>query len=132
VGASGHGGGVVTAGEVADAGRRPGLAGVPPVAPVHQGEQHRVEFLAFFCGAVVLAGRPLLVPLADEDILLDQPGQPGREDLAGNPEIMGEVIKPGDPGQITDEEIPPIVGFVLAPHGRPVVTYLGYARKERG
>ncbi len=35
-------------------------------------------------------------------------------------------------GQITDEEIPPIVGFVLAPHGRPVVTYLGYARKERG
>jgi hypothetical protein len=47
----------------------------------------------------VLAGRPLLVPLADEDIVLDQPGQPGREDLAGNPEIMGEVIKPGDPGQ---------------------------------
>ena len=32
-------------------------------------------------------------------------------------------------GQITDEEIPPIVGFILAPHGRPVVTYLGYARK---
>jgi 2-polyprenyl-6-hydroxyphenyl methylase/3-demethylubiquinone-9 3-methyltransferase len=32
-------------------------------------------------------------------------------------------------GRITDEEIPPIVGFVLAPHGRPVVTYLGYARK---
>jgi 2-polyprenyl-6-hydroxyphenyl methylase/3-demethylubiquinone-9 3-methyltransferase len=34
-------------------------------------------------------------------------------------------------GQITDEEIPPIVGFVLAPHGSPVVTYLGYARKVR-
>jgi 2-polyprenyl-6-hydroxyphenyl methylase / 3-demethylubiquinone-9 3-methyltransferase len=32
-------------------------------------------------------------------------------------------------GQITDEEIPPIVGFVLTPHGSPVVTYLGYARK---
>jgi 2-polyprenyl-6-hydroxyphenyl methylase/3-demethylubiquinone-9 3-methyltransferase len=32
-------------------------------------------------------------------------------------------------GQITDEEIPPIVGFVLDPRGRPVVTYLGYARK---
>jgi 2-polyprenyl-6-hydroxyphenyl methylase/3-demethylubiquinone-9 3-methyltransferase len=34
-------------------------------------------------------------------------------------------------GQITDEEIPPIVGFVLAPHGSAVVTYLGYARKVR-
>jgi 2-polyprenyl-6-hydroxyphenyl methylase/3-demethylubiquinone-9 3-methyltransferase len=33
--------------------------------------------------------------------------------------------------QITDEEIPPIVGFVLTPHGRPVVTYLGYARRVR-
>jgi 2-polyprenyl-6-hydroxyphenyl methylase/3-demethylubiquinone-9 3-methyltransferase len=33
-------------------------------------------------------------------------------------------------GQITDEEIPPIVGFILAPHGRPVVTYLGYAAKS--
>jgi 2-polyprenyl-6-hydroxyphenyl methylase/3-demethylubiquinone-9 3-methyltransferase len=32
-------------------------------------------------------------------------------------------------GRITDEQIPPIVGFVLAPHSRPVVTYLGYARK---
>lgn len=32
-------------------------------------------------------------------------------------------------GQITDEEIPPIVDFVLNPGGRPVVTYLGYARK---
>jgi 2-polyprenyl-6-hydroxyphenyl methylase/3-demethylubiquinone-9 3-methyltransferase len=32
-------------------------------------------------------------------------------------------------GRITDEEIPPIVGFVLDPHGRPVVTYFGYARK---
>ena len=28
------------------------------------------------------------------------------------------------------EEIPPIVDFVLDPQGRPVVTYLGYARKR--
>jgi len=59
-----------------------------------------------------------------------------------NQDICG--FKPKDPrglikatlarrrGQITDEQIPPIVGFILAPHGRPVVTYLGYARKERG
>ncbi|MFD8379250.1 class I SAM-dependent methyltransferase [Streptomyces sp. NPDC059679] len=32
-------------------------------------------------------------------------------------------------GRITDEEIPPIVDFVLAPGTRPQVTYLGYARK---
>ncbi|MFI0731301.1 class I SAM-dependent methyltransferase [Streptomyces sp. NPDC021225] len=32
-------------------------------------------------------------------------------------------------GRITDEEIPPIVDFVLAPDTRPQVTYLGYARK---
>jgi hypothetical protein len=58
-----------------------------------------------------------------------------------NQDICG--FKPKDPrslikvtlarrrGQITDEEIPPIVGFILAPHGGPVVTYLGYARKVR-
>jgi 2-polyprenyl-6-hydroxyphenyl methylase / 3-demethylubiquinone-9 3-methyltransferase len=34
-------------------------------------------------------------------------------------------------GRITDEQIPPIVTFILAPHGSPVVTYLGYARKRR-
>jgi 2-polyprenyl-6-hydroxyphenyl methylase/3-demethylubiquinone-9 3-methyltransferase len=32
-------------------------------------------------------------------------------------------------GQMTDEKIPPIVCFILAPHGSPVVTYLGYASK---
>lgn len=33
-------------------------------------------------------------------------------------------------GRITDEEIPPMVAFVLTPDGPPLVTYLGYARKE--
>lgn len=32
-------------------------------------------------------------------------------------------------GRITDEQIPPIVDFVLAPDARPLVTYLGHARK---
>ncbi|MER6144028.1 methyltransferase domain-containing protein [Streptomyces sparsogenes] len=32
-------------------------------------------------------------------------------------------------GRITDEEIPPMVDFVLAPDARPQVTYLGHARK---
>src|SRR5712672_1211707 len=90
VGAGGYGGGAVAAGEVLDTSGWAGRAGVPAVAPVHQGEQHRVKVLAFCGGAVVLAGRPFLVPLTDEDVLLDQPGQPGRQDLAGNPEIVGE------------------------------------------
>ena len=34
----------------------------------------------------------------DNDVLLDQPGQPGGEDLTGDPEIADEVIEPGDPG----------------------------------
>ncbi|WP_063733022.1 methyltransferase domain-containing protein [Streptomyces sp. RTd22] len=32
-------------------------------------------------------------------------------------------------GRITDEQIPPLAGFVLAPDARPRVTYLGYALK---
>ena len=90
-------GGVMAAVQVVDAGRRPGRAGIPTVAPVHQGEQHGVQILAFGGRPVVLAGRALLVPLADDDVLLDQPGQPGREDLTGDPEIVDEVIEPGDP-----------------------------------
>jgi 2-polyprenyl-6-hydroxyphenyl methylase / 3-demethylubiquinone-9 3-methyltransferase len=58
-----------------------------------------------------------------------------------NQDICG--FKPRDPrslikatlarrrGRITDEQIPPIVGFILAPHSRPVVTYFGYATKAR-
>ncbi|MGW2326040.1 methyltransferase domain-containing protein [Streptomyces sp. NPDC001700] len=33
-------------------------------------------------------------------------------------------------GRITDERIPPLAGFVLAPDARPRVTYLGYAVKR--
>ena len=32
-------------------------------------------------------------------------------------------------GRITDQEIAPIVDFALTPDGKPLVTYLGYARK---
>jgi 2-polyprenyl-6-hydroxyphenyl methylase/3-demethylubiquinone-9 3-methyltransferase len=34
-------------------------------------------------------------------------------------------------GEIGDEDIPAMVGFVLVPDGRPLVTYLGYARKPQ-
>lgn len=56
-----------------------------------------------------------------------------------NEDVCG--FKPKDPrrlltaararrrGEITDEEITSMVDFVLTPDGRPLVTYLGYARK---
>jgi 2-polyprenyl-6-hydroxyphenyl methylase/3-demethylubiquinone-9 3-methyltransferase len=59
-----------------------------------------------------------------------------------NEDVCG--FKPKDPrnlikatlarrrGQISDEQIPRIVDFVLAPDSRPLVTYLGYARKLAG
>jgi 2-polyprenyl-6-hydroxyphenyl methylase/3-demethylubiquinone-9 3-methyltransferase len=55
------------------------------------------------------------------------------EDICGfkpkNPRSLVAATLARRRGQITDEEIPPIVDFVLAPGGRPPVTYLGYARK---
>lgn len=57
-----------------------------------------------------------------------------------NEDVCG--FKPRDPrgliktvllrrrGEITDEEAAPMADFVLDPDGRPLVTYLGYARKR--
>jgi 2-polyprenyl-6-hydroxyphenyl methylase/3-demethylubiquinone-9 3-methyltransferase len=46
-----------------------------------------------------------------------------------DPRSLVKAVRARRNGEITDEEIPPIVDFMLAPNGRPVVTYLGYARK---
>jgi 2-polyprenyl-6-hydroxyphenyl methylase/3-demethylubiquinone-9 3-methyltransferase len=55
------------------------------------------------------------------------------EDICGfkpkNPLNLIKATLARRSGRITDEDIPPIVDFVLTPDGRPVVTYLGYARK---
>jgi 2-polyprenyl-6-hydroxyphenyl methylase/3-demethylubiquinone-9 3-methyltransferase len=54
------------------------------------------------------------------------------EDICGfkpkDPRSLVKAVLARRRGEITDEEIPPIVDFVLAPDSRPVVTYLGYAR----
>lgn len=46
-----------------------------------------------------------------------------------NPRRLITAVLARRRSQITDEEIPSIVEFVLAPGRRPPVTYLGYARK---
>ncbi|MBH5333719.1 methyltransferase domain-containing protein [Streptomyces pactum] len=46
-----------------------------------------------------------------------------------NPPSLVKAVLARRKGRITDEQIPPIVDFVLAPQARPLVTYLGYARK---
>ncbi|TVL89713.1 methyltransferase domain-containing protein [Streptomyces sp. SAJ15] len=46
-----------------------------------------------------------------------------------NPPSLVKAVLARRRGRITDEEIPPIVDFVLAPGARPLVTYLGYARR---
>lgn len=48
-----------------------------------------------------------------------------------NPPSLVKAVLARRKGRITDEEIPPIVDFLLAPEARPLVTYLGYARKGR-
>ncbi|MDT3398244.1 methyltransferase domain-containing protein [Streptomyces sp. B1866] len=46
-----------------------------------------------------------------------------------NPLRLVKAVLARRSGRITDEEIAPIVDMVLVPDGRPLVTYLGYARK---
>jgi 2-polyprenyl-6-hydroxyphenyl methylase/3-demethylubiquinone-9 3-methyltransferase len=47
----------------------------------------------------------------------------------GNPIHLLRAVLARRRGTITDEQIPPLVKFALNPSGRPLVTYLGYARK---
>jgi len=70
--------------------------------------------------------------LAEMTALLDRHGLRSQDICGFKPADARSLVKATlarRRGRITDEEIPPIVGFVLHPHGRPVVTYLGYARK---
>ena len=66
--------------------RRALRAGGVLVAPVQQGDQGRPEVEALLGQEVLVAGRAFLVGAALEDALLDQPAEPGREDVAGDPE----------------------------------------------
>src|SRR5215471_18002172 len=37
----------------------------------------------------------VLVLLADQNALADKPGEPGSQDLAGDPQVLDEVVEPG-------------------------------------
>ncbi|GAB7185409.1 hypothetical protein ATKI12_5240 [Kitasatospora sp. Ki12] len=52
-----------------------------------------------------------------------------REFKPRNPLGLVRAVLARRAGRITDEEIPPLVDFVLSPAARPLVTYLGYAVK---
>jgi 2-polyprenyl-6-hydroxyphenyl methylase/3-demethylubiquinone-9 3-methyltransferase len=101
----------------------------------------RLIYLGAFQGLPITRIMPLgryaaarLRPPSELVALLDRHGL-RNQDICGfkpkDPRSLIEATLARRRGQITDEEISPIVGFVLAPHGRPVVTYLGYARKVR-
>lgn len=73
-----------------------------------------------------------LRPPAELVALLDRHGLHNQDICAFKPKSPRSLITATlarRRGQITDEEIPPIVSFVLDPGGSPVVTYFGYARK---
>jgi 2-polyprenyl-6-hydroxyphenyl methylase/3-demethylubiquinone-9 3-methyltransferase len=53
-----------------------------------------------------------------------------REFKPRNPLGLVRAILARRSGRITDEEIPPLVDFVLSRGARPQVTYLGYAVKR--
>jgi 2-polyprenyl-6-hydroxyphenyl methylase/3-demethylubiquinone-9 3-methyltransferase len=74
-------------------------------------------------------------PAAELAALLDRHGLRNRDICdfkPKSPRSLITAILARRRGRITDEEIPPIVSFILSPHSRPVVTYLGYARKVGG
>lgn len=73
-----------------------------------------------------------LRPPAELVAVLDRYGL-RNEDICGfkpkDPRSLIKATRARRRGQISDEQIPAIVDFVLAPDSRPLVTYLGYARK---
>jgi 2-polyprenyl-6-hydroxyphenyl methylase/3-demethylubiquinone-9 3-methyltransferase len=78
------------------------------------------------------AGR--LRPPAELKALLDRRGLRNQDICEFRPKDPRSLIRATlarHRGRVTDEEIPPIVDFILAPHGSPVVSYLGYARRNR-
>lgn len=52
-----------------------------------------------------------------------------REFKPRDPRALVRAIRARRAGRITDDEIPPLVDFVLAAGARPLVTYLGHARR---
>jgi hypothetical protein len=64
-----------------------------PVAPLHEGEQHRPQVLASGRQPVLVTRRMLLVSPALQQPLVDEPEQPRVQDVARDPKAALEVIE---------------------------------------
>ncbi len=80
----------MSAGEVLMHGRRALLAGVIDIAPMHEGEYHRVEREAFLCETVFVAQGPFLIGPLRQDSLLDQTDEPLGQNAARDLEAFSK------------------------------------------
>ena len=60
---------------------------------MEQGDQGRPEVEALLGQEVLVAGRAFLVGAALEDVLVDQPLEAGREDVAGDAEGLLDLVE---------------------------------------
>jgi hypothetical protein len=83
---------------------------IPPVPPPPQGEQDVEQVLPFGGQDVLVAGRPVLVGTGLQDAGGDEAVEPLAEDVAGDAQILGEVVEPPDPEErVTDDQQRPAV-----------------------
>jgi 2-polyprenyl-6-hydroxyphenyl methylase/3-demethylubiquinone-9 3-methyltransferase len=73
-----------------------------------------------------------LRPPAEVEAALAEHGLHARDVCGFKPASLGRLasaVLRRRRGQLTDDEVGPLTGFVLDPKGPPVVTYLGWASK---
>ncbi|GAA2071851.1 methyltransferase domain-containing protein [Actinomadura alba] len=116
---------------------RPG--GVLMYDTVNRTPLSRLVYLGAFQGIpmtrIMPPGRYTAKRLRPPAELIEVLGRHGlrNEDICGfkpkDPRSLLKAARARRRGEITDEEIPPMVDFALTPDEHPLVTYLGYARK---
>src|SRR4051812_39863648 len=95
---------------VADDARRAARRGVVAVAPLHQRDDRRPEVEPLLAEAVLEALGALLVAVALDQALVDQPLEPLGQDVARDAEIALEVVEPAHPEErVADDEQRPAV-----------------------
>lgn len=65
-----------------------------PITPVHQPDEHRLEIHPFASKVVLETGRMRLVQALVDQAVLDQSLQACREDVAGDAEVLLDLIEP--------------------------------------
>jgi len=87
-----------TAVTVLESGRRPGWPGEVPVPPPSEGHHDRAQVKAGAGEAVLMPGPVAGLAVGDAlgQAVFGQPGQPAGEHVAGDAEMVGEVIEAAD------------------------------------